>query len=135
MTAMDAIRRAIEKLESEARRPRRAGSVGAFSETGRPAWQAHFLAAWRPFVPDQLPGKEFEAALVPMIVGAARYADEHAARYESVIGDDGVLGPHFKDILTGLRGLLNGQLGQLDGGTLDGILCDIAAATGVDLDS
>jgi len=142
MTAMDAIERTLEKLTSDARPRRARGMVGAFSTpSGRPDWQADFLTAWYPFVPDHDPDQpdrdgawKFEAALVPLIVGAARYADAHAERYESVIGDDGVLGPNFRDILIGIRGLLNGQLGRLDGGTLDHMLCTLADAAGVNLD-
>ena len=74
----------------------------------------------------------FESALVRMLEAWARYADDHRARYESPIGDDGVLSQYWRDIGLGLRGLLNGELGRLDGGTLDGFILDTMRAEGVE---
>lgn len=69
------------------------------------------------------PSNLFEIALVEMLRGWLTYADAVEHRYGSRIGDDGVLGEHWAQIGVGLRGLLNGELGRLDGGTLDSILC------------
>lgn len=63
-----------------------------------------------------------EEPLVRMLHGWARYADQHRFRYESGIGDDGVLGPQWATIGAALRSLLNGECGRLDCGTLDGFL-------------
>ena len=48
------------------------------------------------------------------------YANTYNRRYESFIGDDYVLGPAWAKIGQGLLGLLNGELGRLDGGLMDG---------------
>lgn len=50
------------------------------------------------------------------------YADEHARRFGSQIGEDYVLGPAWARWGLALRELLNGDLGQMDGGTLDTII-------------
>src|SRR5262245_39279191 len=65
----------------------------------------------------------FERAVVGMLGGWLIYADAHRQTYGSGIGDDGVLGHDWAQIGAGLSEQLNGQLGRLDGGTLDGILC------------
>ena len=80
------------------------------------------------------PNEGFEKALVEMFSGWLRYADIHAGKYESGIGDDGVLGPEWAAIGAALRGLLNGSLGRLDGGTLDALLADTLQAQGFDPD-
>lgn len=72
----------------------------------------------------------FETAIVQLIHGAAKYADEHYQRHESLIGEDGILGPAWLDILKGIRTLLNGETGRLDCGTIDGLLLDMAANCG-----
>ena len=50
------------------------------------------------------------------------YADRYTARYDSGIGEDTVLGDEWAAIGRGLLGLLNGDCGQLDCGTVDGII-------------
>ena len=76
--------------------------------------------------------REFETAVVEMIKGWERYAEDHRVRFESKIGDDGVLGPEWEAIGDALRGLLNGELGRLDGGTLDGFLLNTMRENGID---
>lgn len=71
-----------------------------------------------------IPRPGFEAAIVHMLRGWHEYAATHRARFESQIGDDGVLGPEWQSIGQALRGLLNGELGRLDGGTLSAFLSD-----------
>lgn len=88
------------------------------------AWGARHCAAWREPQP-------VEAGMVRMIEGAAAYADHHARRFGSKIGDDGVLGPHWAGIVRDLLGLLNGELGRLDGGTCDGLLRSMLTAEGI----
>lgn len=74
------------------------------------------------------PRQGFEAGIVAMLRGWATYAAAHQQAYESRIGDDGVLGPEWQAIGEALLGLLNGDLGRLDGGTLDGFIRDTLAA-------
>ena len=71
-----------------------------------------------------------------LLVGAsAQYADYHQRRYESRIGDDGVLGDPWADILKSARVLLNGECGRLDCGTVDGLICEMLEAEGFDVDT
>lgn len=65
-----------------------------------------------------------------MLKGAVSYADWHFSRYGSKIGDDGVLGPAWAEVLKSLLTLLNGELGRLDGGTLDGLIRGMLDAEG-----
>ena len=53
-------------------------------------------------------------------------AEAHAERYTTVIGEDGVLGECWLNILHGGRGMLNGETGRLDCGTVDGWLVRLA---------
>ena len=75
-----------------------------------------------------------EGPLISMLRGWLNYADRHYLAYESTIGEDGVLGPEWAKIGASLRELLNGELGRLDGGTLDGVLYDTLKAEGFDPD-
>lgn len=68
--------------------------------------------------------------LVMLIRGVSHYADQHARRYESPIGEDGVLGQEWATAVRAVRGLLNGELGGLDGGTLDKMLCGMLRQEG-----
>ena len=68
------------------------------------------------------PKLHFEAAIVGMVKVWLVYADGHRARYESGIGEDYVLGPEWESIGRSLIGLLNGETGRLDCGTLDGCI-------------
>ena len=63
-----------------------------------------------------------EHAMAVMLMGWAEYGDAHRAAYRSGIGEDGVLGPEWAAIGRALLGLLNGDLGRLDGGACDGFL-------------
>lgn len=71
-----------------------------------------------------------EYGMIQMIRGWAEYADAHFHRFETVIGEDYFLGPLWLEIGKSLRGLLNGELGRLDGGTLDGLLLEIIEHNG-----
>lgn len=62
------------------------------------------------------------------------YARNHAERFGSPIGQDYVLGPAWARWGFALRELLNGELGRLDGGTLDTILHDNLAEQGYNPD-
>lgn len=65
-----------------------------------------------------------------MLLTLCRIADNHKARYASNIGDDGVLGDHWEQMVQGLRGMLNGDCGTLDCGTVDHILCHMLEIEG-----
>jgi len=75
-----------------------------------------------------------EIGIVGMIKGWVAYAEDYSERYGSEIGSDYVLGGYWASIGFTIRGLLNGELGNLDGGTLDGILVILLSAQGWDCD-
>jgi hypothetical protein len=54
--------------------------------------------------------------------------------FESLIGEDYVLGPEWTQIGTAIRGLLNGETGRLDCGTLDGFILETMRENGVEKD-
>lgn len=64
----------------------------------------------------------FERAIVGGLRAWIDYAAEHAARYGSGIGEDYILGPFWEDWGRCLLGLLDGETGRLDCGTLDAII-------------
>ncbi len=76
----------------------------------------------------------FEAGLLDLIVGLTEYAGAHVRQYDSPIADDGVLGEAWLDALRGVRALLNGELGRLDGGTLDHAIIELYKAAGFEGD-
>lgn len=80
------------------------------------------------------PHSGFEVALRSMLLGLAEYADAHSRRYHSKIGDDGVLGREWAAMLSGARGLLNGELDRFDGGTLDKAILAMARAADVEIE-
>lgn len=77
----------------------------------------------------------FETQIVRMLDAWKEYAADHKARYESPIGDDGVLGAYWESIGDALRGLLNGETGRLDCGTLDGFILDTMKENGIDTET
>lgn len=81
------------------------------------------------------PRTEIEKAFAELISGWLRYADAHDAAYDSGIGADYVLGPGWAQIAGGLLTLLNGDLGRLDAGTLDGLLRRTLTAEDLDGDN
>lgn len=58
----------------------------------------------------------------------ARYADAHAARLESPLGGDYVLGDYWLDTVKALLSLRDGELGDLDAGLLGEHARDMARA-------
>lgn len=80
------------------------------------------------------PRPGFEAALACGLVALRDYACAHEERYGSTLGQDGVLGEAWLDALRGFRALLNGELGRLDGGFLDGAICNLYQAAGFEGD-
>lgn len=71
-----------------------------------------------------------EHGLLLMLRGLAAYADAYQARYESPIGKDYVIGEAWENSLRAFRTLLNGELGRLDGRTLDKAACELYRACG-----
>lgn len=65
-----------------------------------------------------------------MLLAWAGYAVAHRMRYESPIGDDGVLGPAWQAQGEALLTLLNGERGELDGGLCDRIVRAVLANEG-----
>jgi len=80
------------------------------------------------------PNPSLEASMVRAIGAWCDYAIAHAAAYERQIGQDYVLGVAWARWGFALRELLNGDLGRLDGGTLDAIIHDNLAEQGFDPD-
>jgi hypothetical protein len=91
-------------------------------------WQSRHLVCWgaRSASP--------AAALRDAIVAWANIAEAHDDAFSRRIGDDSVLGAAWKQMGHALITMLNGDLGGLDGGTLDKLIRDIAVASHVDLD-
>lgn len=79
------------------------------------------------------PRRKAEAAILRALAAWERYADAHRATCDSPIGEDYVLGQHWKEWGLSLRGLLNGDVGpRLDCGTLDAFILDTLAVNGID---
>ncbi len=73
-----------------------------------------------------------ERGILGLIRGWVDYALCHRERYESLIGDDGVLGEYWKDAGSAIKGLLDGDVGRLDCGTLSAYICNFAEQHGID---
>jgi hypothetical protein len=78
--------------------------------------------------------KGFETPIVKMLHYWEMYASKHQTRFESLIGEDYVLGPEWVNIGTAIRGLLNGETGRLDCGTLDGFILETMRENGIETD-
>lgn len=123
----------MKTIDLLTRRPRH-------SQTGAPlpndtGWQdRHFAAVLQHVKPATWnnPRIAMESGLLHMLQGWLEYADAHRAAYDSPIGEDGVLGPAWQEMGEGLRSLLNGDLGRMDGGTLDGVILDAMSMNGID---
>ncbi len=78
----------------------------------------------------QYPRTPHERALVNMLRGWQQYASASEASLEWRIGDDCVLGPEWLAIGKAIKGLLDGEIGQLDGGTVWSYLHETAIRAG-----
>jgi hypothetical protein len=68
----------------------------------------------------------FAAALANTLSALGEYADAYHRRYRgSRLGEDGVLGEEWQQMLRGFVGLLNGETGGLDAGALDAAARDL----------
>ena len=93
--------------------------------------RAYIWHALKPDRPDYRRAWDTDkAGFVLMARGLARYIDSTRDNLSWFIADDGVLGPHVASILVSLRGLLDGELYGLDGGTLWTMLDDMARSAG-----
>lgn len=90
-------------------------------------WGPRHVAAWKE-------PQHAEAGIVGLITAAATYADNYRRQFESQLGDDAVLGEPWADILRGVLQLLNGDLGRLDGGTVDKLVRQMLSAEGFETD-
>jgi len=76
--------------------------------------RAHYEALQRP--------RSIECAIVALRSGLLAYGTEYEERYggDATLGRDGVLGESWLQLARGYLGLLNGETGRLDCGSLDG---------------
>lgn len=75
----------------------------------------------------------FERPIIYALDALEQYRARHLQRYGSKVEDDGVLSQGVADIAKGIRTLLNGELGRLGAGTLDGYLVKILIDCGEEL--
>lgn len=68
--------------------------------------------------------------IVTMLMGWKVYAKAHKQRYESVIGEDYILGKAWIDMGKAFITLLNGELARLDAGTLNAFIRKVATENG-----
>jgi predicted RNA methylase len=71
------------------------------------------------------PAAGFERPVVAMVKALAEYADAHRQRYGDPIRQDYILGEYWHMLGEALIGLLNGETGRLDCGTLDRTIRDL----------
>ena len=83
------------------------------------------------FVSEASNVKTFSGWTLSILIGAAIYADEHLKRYGSNLGEDQVLGEAFRELLTGVHGLLNGETGGADCGTISHMIDAVLEAAGL----
>lgn len=77
--------------------------------------QQHYHAA----DPGMVHTNDHGRAMSMMLRGWSLYAKAHRDRFESGIGEDYMLGLEWADIGMALLGLLNGETGGLDRGSID----------------
>ncbi len=74
-----------------------------------------------------------ELAIISLLDGIEEYRFRHRIRYDSEVEDDGVLAEGVSKIAEGVRVLLNGEIGRLDAGTIDGYLVKLLERCGVEV--
>lgn len=84
-------------------------------------------------MPSPRTNRMYEIAFTNMINGLKLYAQAHQAEYDQPIGDDAVLGDSWENIARGILGLLDGETGKLDPGTIDGSIRRFAVRNGIDI--
>jgi hypothetical protein len=93
-----------------------------------PQWLDAHEAAWR------APRAGGERAIKSLIDGYAALADASFSGCGILLGDDAFYCDHAVSLVDAMRAALNLDCGRLDCGTLDRLLCRLAAASGVTLD-
>lgn len=95
-------------------------------------WAHQHDLAWR----GGLSSRGMGGALAGLVKAWIAYADAYeVATGGSKIGEDYVIGDDgWTPIGNALLALLNGELGALDGGSLDGLIRDVMIAEGVEVD-
>lgn len=105
---------------------------------GNARWAEDHCVAFPIKFPERVelgPKHRMEVAISMLVHGLALYADTHAELNVGwELGEDCVLGEYWKDAARAVIGLLNGDVGRLDCGTLDGLIRRMAAASKVDPD-
>lgn len=97
----------------------------------RGRWRERHAAAWD------------TSTIGRLTIAAVCYADDYRKRYEgpdsnqypSILGSDYVLGDAWYQIVDGIQTLLNGDLGDLDGGLCDRLLVALLEGEGFDVDT
>jgi hypothetical protein len=78
------------------------------------------------------PRPGFEYAIVSMLRGWMEYAETTRHEYDSLVGNDGVIGEYWADLGKALYGLLNGSCGsRIDCGTLSSAIHNIMRVNGI----
>lgn len=87
----------------------------------RDSWQVrHNMALWYP------EGVEQPILLMMYSLWLYKTNDKYQRQFNQDINEDYVLGRHFREMVDGLRGLLNGNLERLDAATIDRFLWRLA---------
>lgn len=71
-----------------------------------------------------------QSPIARMLDALALYADDYQKRYDTPLVEDYVLGQYWIESLKGVRGLLNGEIGQLDGAFTDEIIVKLSLNNG-----
>lgn len=91
-------------------------------------WFTRHQRAW------ENPAPGFERALRTGYDALRTYGLAHHVRYETHIGEDGVLGAAWAGMARAYLQLLNGESGRFDCGTIDAAVRSLAMGFGVDLE-
>lgn len=81
---------------------------------------------------DPLPEHDYEQAIIKLADAVALYVNAYVR--ENELPFDYVLGPYLGGVLGAIIGLLNGNTGRLDSGTVDKWCREVAEKIGWDLD-
>jgi hypothetical protein len=76
----------------------------------------------------------FEVPIVQMLNAWETYGVEHKKRQNSLIGEESVLGRWWSSVGSSILGLLHGERGNLDLGTLDAFITETMRKNGVPVD-
>ena len=88
------------------------------------------------FTAATFPSTPYEIAIVALCEGIQKYVDAYAQTNNPEDSEmDYLTGDWVGTIIDGVRGMLNGDLGRLDGGTVDGWLVYVAEEIGYDCDA